>query len=283
MNTNKNIKNNNQFFDKNSKNNKTTKSKQKVLFAIDVKTNGPNYTTNSIISIGYCYGTLGGKVMMNERINLKYNPNTFDEWTYNKFWKKHLDKLDVLKENVVSVEEGMKKFIKIIDDLEDKYNVIILSDNPVFDIGWINHYLRQVLYRGPLYYKKDGQSFRFIYDTDCFIRGALGMDYKIMFTPHKKLKEEYSLDIKTKHSVLPDKDAIYIYELHTELLKKMSDKDHMIIEVESIGDEEEDRLGDMDWDDLYDNFPENQSYIPNYIFNEISKYYNCFIKFINEL
>lgn len=61
-------------------------SKQIVLLAIDIETNGPDVLRHEIISIGYCIGDTDGKIFTKGRINFRFS--TEFEPSCGKFWSR---------------------------------------------------------------------------------------------------------------------------------------------------------------------------------------------------
>jgi hypothetical protein len=197
--------------------------KQTLLCAIDIETSGPNIIKNGILSIGICAGTITGEIVVHKRIDVKlHRSKSFDTKTWDDFWCKNKKILEIIQEHPLEECAAIIEFINIIDILEDDYKVIIISDNPVFDFGFINYYLAFYINRLPLHYDKNG-SFRPVYDTDSYSRGVLGKNYNNIFTDDKEVIKKLNIqlpptDISKKH--LPEYDAEYIYQLHRMVLIK---------------------------------------------------------------
>jgi hypothetical protein len=191
-----------------------------LICSIDIETSGPQIIKNGIISLGYCIGSLHGKTLVKKRINMKLDDNhTFDEDTYNKFWLKHIDILDKLKENQVDPKTGMNEFIKDVDEYDSKYKLIIVSDNPSFDLAFVNYYLAKYLDRKPLTYKLNSY-YRPVYDTDSYSRGVMNQTYDNIRVNDLDLIKKFRLTITSNkdQSHYPDDDAFYIYELHRKII-----------------------------------------------------------------
>ena len=198
-------------------------NKQTLLCAIDIETSGPNIIKNGILSIGICAGTITGEIIVHRRIDVKlHRSKSFDTNTWDDFWCKNKKILEIIQEHPLEECAAIIEFINIIDILEDDYKVIIISDNPVFDLGFINYYLAYYINRLPLQYDKYG-SFRPVYDTDSYSRGVLGKNYNNIFTDDREIIKKLNIqlpptDISKKH--LPEYDAEYIYQLHRLVLIK---------------------------------------------------------------
>jgi DNA polymerase III epsilon subunit-like protein len=191
-----------------------------LLCSIDIETSGPNIINNGIISLGYCIGSLHGKVLIKKRINMKLDDNiVYDEDTHKNFWSRHLDILEELQKEQVDAKTGMEQFIKDIDEYDSKYKLIIISDNVSFDIGFVNYYLAKYLNRKPLSYKLN-KYFRPIYDTDSYSRGVLNQNYDNINVNDYDIIKKFKLTISSKkdQAHYPDDDASYIYELHRKII-----------------------------------------------------------------
>lgn len=191
--------------------------KEIVIIAIDIEATGPRFSKNGIISIGYCAGTMDGEVILKKRVSLDLEGKSFDKSCYDQFWIKNLDLLETLKKEAVPIKEGLQKFISDFDSLNEKYELIPISDNPSYDIGFINYYLDFYLDRLPLNYVNGGDDYRPIFDSDCYSRGLLGMKYSDgIWTSDKDVREKLSFEIPDSvvHDHYPDNDAEYIYQHH---------------------------------------------------------------------
>jgi hypothetical protein len=196
---------------------------QTVILAIDIETTGPNFVKNGIISIGYCAGYLDGNVILKNRISLDISCKEFDSNCENNFWKEHQALLKTLKKESVGIIKGLTKFISDIDDLDSKYNLIIISDFPLYDIGFINYYLAQYINRAPLQHKfGDTKNYRPIYDTDGYSRGLLHLKYDSVWVYDSDVSNLLGFQIdKNLYTHLPDEDAYYIYRFHTNVIAKV--------------------------------------------------------------
>ena len=196
-------------------------SKSIILCAIDIETSGPKLIKNGILSIGICAGSVTGAILVKQRFDLKLDEGQeYDKECYDNFWKKNLNVLEEIKKNAVPPEEAMTKFMKIIDSLDEKYQLIIISDCATFDIGFINYYLSKYLDRKPLTYNIKGE-FRPVYDTDCYSRGAVGASYRNIYTDDTKVMKILRFTVSrvgTAH--MPEDDAEYIYNMHRMVLIK---------------------------------------------------------------
>lgn len=194
-----------------------------LIFSLDIETSGPIYTKHGILGIGWCAGRKDG-TFDSGQINMFLPEGTdFEQKCWEEFWSKNISTLQKLKEGAVSPAEGIKNFISILDGYEQDYDVMIVTDNPSFDVGFINYYLATYLGRNPLTYDSFGK-YRPIFDTDCYTRGVLHMQYDNKWTSDRDVIAHLNIDISefTSHSHTPQDDAIRIFQLHRAVLQKLA-------------------------------------------------------------
>ena len=197
----------------------TTKSI--ILCAIDIETSGPKLIKNGILSIGVCAGSVTGSILVKKRFDLNLDEGQeYDRDCYDNFWKKNMNVLEEIKKNAIYPRVAMTKFMKVIDELDEKYQLIIISDCITFDIGFINYYLSKYLDRKPLTYNIKG-NFRPVYDTDSYSRGTVGASYKNIYTDDTKVMKSLNFTVPRKGiNHMPEDDAEYIYNMHRMVLIK---------------------------------------------------------------
>jgi hypothetical protein len=202
-----------------------------MVLAVDIETNGYSYLRNGIKAIGYCLGDLTGKTIEKGKYCLKLEEKNKEfDVKCRKFWDDHKDILKILDDEAEkelgnakeSIKTQITKFADKLDSFDLKYDLRIVSGNPVFDIGFINYYFDKYLGRRPICFKF-GEEFRPTFSTDCYSRGVLNMGYKSMWTDDKYIIKKFSLDVTVNPTHLPDDDAEYIYSIHVKLINKMKD------------------------------------------------------------
>jgi hypothetical protein len=115
-------------------------NKSIILCAVDIETSGPRLIKNGILSIGICAGSVTGSILMKKRFDLNLEETQeFDKDCYENFWKKNIGVLEEIKKNAIHPKDAMTNFMKVIDYLDEKYQLIIISDCATFDIGFINY------------------------------------------------------------------------------------------------------------------------------------------------
>ena len=110
--------------------------------------------------------------------------------------------------------------MKVINYLDENFQLIIISDCATFDIGFINYYLAKYLDRKPLTYDyKD--NFRPVYDSDSYNRGVVKATYRNIYTNDIQIMKKLKFNVsKTGVNHMPEDDAEYIYNLHRMVLIK---------------------------------------------------------------
>ena len=185
------------------------------IISIDIETSGPNVLKNGIIAIGYCVGDEFGNVVQKSRIHLNLeSDHVFDVHCQESFWNilknKHL--LKIFKKNSLHPCDAIYKFIEILDNLDREHSVTIISDNPSFDISFINFYVSKYMERRPISFKFGKECYRPVLDSKSFIKGVVSSK-PYVFT--QDVIKRYNL----KNDHLPDNDAEVIYYSYIEALK----------------------------------------------------------------
>ena len=221
-------------------------NKPTILFAIDIETTGCILTLHKIVALGYCaidFET--GKIILKKRINFKLDdindvsslkdlrnvtdreelkkrlPESIEPKCWAEHWAEHLDQLKIFQtEDPQSPEDGIRHFVEDLDNMDSEYKVAIITDNPSFDITFINYYLSVYLLRRPIAYMLGGEGYRSIFDTDSYTRGVLGKDYSCLWTFDSEIinKLEINLDSNIVHDHMPENDAEYIAQLHRKIV-----------------------------------------------------------------
>lgn len=145
-------------------------SKQHVL-AFDIETTGCNLQSNAIMSIGASVQDEDMIEVDMFSVNLEIPKNKkFEEKCVLEVWSKHPEALARATENPIAPVTAMRSFEKWLDAVEEKYeNLTIISDNPAFDMQWLNFYLNQYTGRRPINYDKK-EKYRLIWDSHSMMR-----------------------------------------------------------------------------------------------------------------
>lgn len=150
--------------------------------------------------------------------NLRLVPNftdiDFETACVTEFWDKYPD---VLKTITDSPRVTWQEISCIIDELDKEFpNLMIVSDNPSFDIAHINADLqREVGVRGLSY--RLNSTYRNIIDADAFL-SAYDIHNPKMWVWTKKILEAHKVSVSANHDHLPENDAVYILETYLSIL-----------------------------------------------------------------
>jgi uncharacterized protein YifE (UPF0438 family) len=130
-------------------------------------------------------------------------------------------KLDELQSQAIDAGDAMRQFRAVLDRWDDgeKYRAVIVSDNILFDGGWVDYYLSRFGLRR-LHLTPQGK-YRRVYDTVDYRRGLVKMDYGDRWLNERGIIERYGLTVDpSAHTHMPEEDAEYIYRFHQQLVAK---------------------------------------------------------------
>jgi hypothetical protein len=193
--------------------------KDKVLFAVDIEGSGSSFGQNGIVAIGWCVGDLHGRVLEKKRVSLKLHRRTFEPRCLTEYWSKPAQaaQLAVFQSEALEPAAAMKIFIDAVDSFESRYDLVILTDNPSYDIAWLNYYLDHYLGRSPLNYMKDQTTYRGVRDVFQFAfyrkmkQAEAGGQGKWFFDMEKYKAGLDKLKEANLHDHWPENDAEYIF------------------------------------------------------------------------
>ena len=157
-------------------------------------------------------------------IELQNNSNTkvtkyidvakqFEERSVKEFWSNHLDKLKEFQKEAVDRDIAIHKFLEIIDKYDDNYDVVILCDNPAFDISYLSYYMSFYANRNSLHYNKYNK-YRGIFTIEKYFNKNLS-EYN--FSAEKVKNILSKITVKKDH--YPENDAEYNYRCLISLLE----------------------------------------------------------------
>lgn len=156
----------------------------------------------------------------------------FEERCLDEFWLNEeknpggKEKMQLMVEEGVDPIEGIRQFRAILDHYDDGevFKAHVLSDNVVFDAGWLNYYL----YKAgcpDLSHTAKGR-YRRIFDMVDYRRGVCHMDHADTWMNEKAIIEHFRLDVNPDdHTHMPDEDAEYIYQFYVRLMNLVRTKD----------------------------------------------------------
>ncbi len=156
------------------------------------------------------------------------------------YFKNKNDNIFHLVENEGGESKDMiTLFAKILDDADSKYDLKIITDNPSYDVVYIDFYFAKYLNRHPMAYRFDGV-YRDIYCTDTFASGLGIKCHKSigLVTNDQDIASLYHFKVEPHDSNKPQDHAEYIYKFCLECIKKRPEKKKImicIIDVEAFG------------------------------------------------
>ena len=195
-------------------------SKKGILIcSLDIETGGPRVTKNPLISIGYVFGTVYSEIIEKGRISFDFDITKFDDDTMKNFWNKKKKLLEMFKNEALPPKEAISKFIKKLDKYDEEYDIKIISDNPQFEIRFLDYYIELYTDRKPLEYRYNGEYCQRIFDIDSIHRGYELLKYEDGTVSNSYLITKYKFTIPIKYDHSPDNDAEYNFHLHTNMLR----------------------------------------------------------------
>lgn len=184
------------------------------LLAIDIESGGCQPSKHPLIAIGTClFKPCGSKEKKIFRFNFDYAK--FEPKCVEEFWSKHQDKLDKLKQLPIS---SIADFANYVDDLDKQFdNLTILSDNPSYDISFINYVYDVELNRKPILYKYNNK-YRIVIDPNSYF-WALMPETDDPWISDSKVLNKFKVEINSVHDHMPDNDAEHILDTFVQILK----------------------------------------------------------------
>lgn len=197
-----------------------------VVLAIDIETSGSLLGHNGILSIGASLQNLDRKEIESFFVNMQLvDGRSFEESCRRDFWDKNPIILEFVSQQAVHPTQGMKAFGAFIDNAQRTYpNLIVVSDNPSFDIAWIDYYLSVYGDRKPLRYNAIDGKYDMIWDaasvqkTWCSMK-IPGADF---LSPLKGHKEALGLEHTVPKDHNPLNDARNIAGFYIQTLSQMT-------------------------------------------------------------
>lgn len=135
------------------------------VLAIDIETSGSSLIQNGLVSIGCSLQDQHSNELRAFQVNLTLPENhIYEERCLQEFWLKNPRAHEFVQKDALSPDTAIKMFSEFLENAEKDYpDLIIVSDNPSFDIAWLNFYLSQYTDKLPLNYSQKGD-YRPIWD-----------------------------------------------------------------------------------------------------------------------
>lgn len=123
-----------------------------LVHAVDVESTGPRIGYHSLLSIGCCCLEINGEhapqIIDRFLVTIEWpNGLVFDPTTLH-FWKQHPAALVCNTSNTVAPEKAAELLLAHIKKIQHmafvrKAQYVIVTDNPYYDVSWIDYLLRQ--------------------------------------------------------------------------------------------------------------------------------------------
>ena len=192
------------------------------LLTIDVESGGCQVTRHPLIAIGVDFRLVEPSRQLgsnNKRIfRFPFDIKDFEPRCMEEFWSKNMDKLEKLKALPIST---IADFAQYVDELDAKYpDLVIMADNPTFDVGFINYLYDRDLNRKPLQYRADGK-YRIIVDQNSYLWATMP-ELKDPWVWDSTVIKKFNLQLTSVHDHMPDNDAEHIADMFMAVYQKRS-------------------------------------------------------------
>jgi DNA polymerase III alpha subunit (gram-positive type) len=191
-----------------------------AILSLDIETGGC-LSTHPLISIGTCLYV--DNIFVKNRFTFPFSITDFEP-RCKKFWDANLDVLAELQKDKHS---SISEFAEFLDEIDALYpDLTIITDNPTFDVGFINHHFEKTLDRNPISYRLNSDNdYRCILCLETFAYSlTIKQDKNNLFknTSYGKLIEKYKIKVSKRTCHMPDDDAQYNLELFLEFKNELS-------------------------------------------------------------
>lgn len=142
-----------------------------LIVSLDIEKSGSGLKKHDIVAFGYTFAdSLTQEILSKRTISLKPqkgNDYNFEADCYKYFWSKYPELLQKFKDNAVEITVGLQTFIDDFEKHAKNYNdIVIVTDNPAFDVGSFDYYLEEYLDHKSLHYHPHTNSYQVVMCTD---------------------------------------------------------------------------------------------------------------------
>lgn len=182
-------------------------AKEKVYMGLDVETTGQSLSHNAMIALGAVVMDTNSttlhtfKVCLGVPSDKGWEPRCLAE-----FWSQHADLKASIERDAIDAKRAMVGFACWLNLMDLLYGdrLVLLTDNPAFDVAWINLYLSQYTLRPSLYY---GFSLQKILAGEHSLENAAEMAAQI-----RHCNVGYPEDYAMEFALSPELDPAAYYE-----------------------------------------------------------------------
>jgi 3'-5' exoribonuclease-like protein len=143
-----------------------------------VETSGSSFSQNGLLSIGASLQDQDSNELESFQVNVALpQDRNYEQRTLEEFWLKNPTAYEFVQQNPLLPKEAMDAFCEFLQRVEEAYpQLMVVSDNPSFDIAWLNLYLNLYTMRLPLNYSAQNE-YRFIWDVHSMLKTLLFMKH----------------------------------------------------------------------------------------------------------
>lgn len=191
------------------------------VLAMDIETSGSSLTQNGIVSIGCSLQDQYSNELGTFQVNLTLPENcVYEERCLREFWLKNPRAHEFVQKDALPPDTAMEMFREFLGSAEADYpDLMVVSDNPSFDIAWLNFYLSQYTNRLPLNYSEKGE-YRAIWDL-LSMRKSLVSVQSGELVSHCGLTEKPASKSRWKYDHTPLNDARFIADFFNQTAQKL--------------------------------------------------------------
>lgn len=133
-------------------------SNETVYLAIDIE-KVDDYQSSPIVAFGACLGDINGTVLESHAWYPALPQNAkFGERCKREFWDKQVGLYATFEDRAEPTAAAYNSFVAWLNGLEAHYgNIVVLSDNPAYDLGSLDHQLERYCGRLPVRYTSLGE------------------------------------------------------------------------------------------------------------------------------
>jgi hypothetical protein len=149
------------------------------VLAVDIEASGSSKKRHGIVSIGASAQDRYSNEVASFQINLSLpSEKEYEEKCIKNFWQKNPEAYKFVQTNMVEPKIAIEKFTDFLGQVERNYNqngqLRIVSDNPRFDVAWLNHYIDEYTDRHTLDHNMFGD-YRFVWDINSMMKVLLSI------------------------------------------------------------------------------------------------------------
>jgi hypothetical protein len=179
--------------------------KKPVWLTIDIEKGGDDLET-PILAVGLVVGDEDGNLLEESRWCIAADEKCLEPRCKREFWDKQGDLFDFLQQNALPATEIWPSLAAYLDKIYAQYSVKhVVSDNPAYDVGHTDYYLKKYAKRIGLRYCPDG-SYHSISDPTEQFKGLPVIAQQWVSTKSRQYLEQFHC---RPHDPLCDARGIY--------------------------------------------------------------------------